>query len=134
MKLVELPFGTFEFHDKYIVSRISEGAEIDCEEVELLIQNIKEHYHGKPVGYISRRENAMSLNPMAHIKYPPYEAAGVVAFAIVAYRDATAKIAQVEQQLSHQGGKVKMELFWDFDEAVRWTLEYVERERGAQAV
>ncbi|MFC1467460.1 hypothetical protein ACFLQY_02045 [Verrucomicrobiota bacterium] len=134
MKLVEFPFGKFEFHEKYIVSEIAEGAQVECEDIALLVDRINEHYLGKPVGYISRRINESSMNPMVYIKHPPYEAAGIVSFAIVAYRDVSGRCARLEKQMSASSGQVQMELFWNFDAAVGWTLDQVERVRSGNAV
>ena len=134
MKKVELPFVTLEFHENYVLSEITEGADINSEHVRLGIEHVNHHYQSQPIGFIGRRINESSLNPMNYIEYPPLEAAGVVSFAVVAYRKSTAIIAQVERIFATRGGKVAFGVFSDFETAERWTLEHVLKARSANAV
>ncbi|AZQ44640.1 hypothetical protein [Nonlabens ponticola] len=66
MKLLELEFGTFLLDDNYVIGEINEGVHVDLQ-INAIIDNlIREHYGNQPIGYISRRINDYSVDPLVH--------------------------------------------------------------------
>lgn len=129
MELLEVPMGTFEFHELYMVSEIAEGVHFEYEDAHVVEEYARKYYQGRPFGYISRRKNSSSINPLVYIEHPPCELLGMVSFAAVVYRAVSEYSAQVEKALSACGGRIQYEIFYDFDQAEQWTIGLVNQAR-----
>tara|TARA_R110002049_G_C9129630_1_gene558928 strand:- start:277 stop:702 length:426 start_codon:yes stop_codon:yes gene_type:complete len=120
--LLEMPFGTFYFCEKFFVSELNEGVHFDW----CMIENVMDElikYYGKDakLGYIPNRINSYSVNPHYWDKADKIYNM-IVASAIVSYSTITMMNATIEKHFFSKSIKRCTSL----TEAVDWILNLKE--------
>lgn len=92
---VELDFGTFDLYRDHVVVRIREAHELDFEASEQLIELFNEHFGTRPYLYLSIRDVAYSVNPLAGKQI--VDRTNVVAGAFVIRSFAARQVLDVEK-------------------------------------
>jgi hypothetical protein len=120
-----LKSGDLYFYDSYVISEIFEGVTVVKEDLNEVIDLIHEHYgFKKPYGLISHRFHSYSIN--LHDILPIVSEFGLlVANAVVGYNEFSFKNFELEKRLLKLDG----EIFFDLDDAIKWTNQKVENTR-----
>lgn len=103
------------FYDKYVISVINEGLDLNDDLVEKIIKLMHEQYgYYKPFGYITHRIHSYSINPLVYIKVS--EVPNLVCFAVVSNKMFDTFNINIEKVFN----KKPHELFMTIQEAINW--------------
>lgn len=61
-------FGTFQFHEYYVVGVITEGISFNAFKNQLFLEACKAHFNDAPFGYISYRRHSNSVDPTIYLE------------------------------------------------------------------
>ncbi|WP_396600961.1 hypothetical protein [Algibacter sp. R77976] len=121
-KKIQMPFGTYYFCDRFVISELQESVHFDWIKAELIIEKIIKFY-GKNVkiGFISNRINHFSVDPSNWTKIErKYNI--IAASAIVIYNNSNFMNASIEKQFAKKSIKRCMSL----EEAILWIKSLAE--------
>lgn len=120
--VLQMPFGTYFFFEKFIVSEINEGVHFEWNMAEKLALEVFKYY-GKDakLGFISNRVNRHSVDPQNWIKLEKNHTI-IIASAIVAYDKLNFMNASIEKKFTKNSIKRCKSL----NEAIKWILELEE--------
>lgn len=115
---VILPFGSFYFFKKFVVSEINEGVHFDWQKVKILSDIMIVHYETEnKLIYISNRVNSYSIEPQSWLKfdkkYQLFKKTGIIAY------DNRGGLSVVLERLFSKGSIKK---FRSLKKAIEWAL------------
>ena len=110
--------GEFEFFEGYFIGRISDGVNAGSNFVDTLSELLYEHYHGKPVIYISDRTNSYSLDPVATMDL--IERNNIRFAAVVVYTQRQEQVYSFEERFIDG---ITMCHFVSLDAALSWSKQ-----------
>lgn len=113
---LRLEFGSITFLDNILIAELNEGILFDIPHNKELLELGREHFNGKPYGYISNRINSYSVNPMIHLDSA--KSPNLVAIAIVSDKEVVKQNTIIEKQFFRN--KSSFEVFDTIDEAIIW--------------
>ncbi|MCG9971789.1 hypothetical protein [Christiangramia crocea] len=113
-KRVELDFVNLSFYKDHVISIIKEGAVVELEEINALLNECKLFFVDRPHIYISIRENNYNVNPLMYSYLDDYQA--LKGIAIVTGKPQTLSTAKFESKFAHLPFKV----FVNIEEAKIW--------------
>lgn len=115
---VILPFGSFYFFEKFVVSELNEGVHFDWQKVKILSDIMINHYGtSNKLIYISNRVNSYSIEPQSWLKfdkkYQLVKKTGIIAY------DNRGGLSVVLERLFSKGSINK---FRSLKKAIEWAL------------
>ena len=119
------PFGKVEICDSYIISEPYEGVTIDNEELQTILNHCKNIFKEKPYGYICRRVNSYSVNPLVYLK--DSKTHNVKAVAIVVRSSSGNSTANIEKHFS----AVPFQIFNEEEESKKWIIQHLKDSEDA---
>ncbi len=117
----ELPFGTLYFFEHFAIGVMNEGITLSEEENNTLLDLCREHFAGKPYGYISYRINSYSVNPTIYNAFSEEDRRTFIAFAVVSKNPLNELTAKTEKLFF----KNFFKQFNTIEEAEAWVSEKV---------
>ena len=121
---VKLPFGSFYFFNRFVVSEMNEGVHFDWKKVKIVSDLMINHYgKNNEIVYISNRVNSYSIEPLSWLKFDKkYHL--FISTRIVAYDNKGGLSVVLERVFS----KKTIKRFRSLKEAVDWAKELTEKE------
>lgn len=113
---LELEFGKITFTEKCLIAELNEGILFDIENNRQLLQIGKDHFEGKPYGYISNRKYSYAVNPMIYMESA--NSSNLKAIAVVTRDPLCNQNIELEKQFYRE--KNSFEVFETLEEAINW--------------
>lgn len=121
MRVLELPFGTFELYTDIIVGKINDGVHFDLDCNHLLVSTVLEHYGTEHMlAYVSIRDNDYSVDPMVYAHNKMYE--NLACIGIVEKTKRSVSSVHLESKFFK---KDRLKAFSDEEEAFVWSNKIV---------
>lgn len=112
--------GDVYFFENFFVAEFKEGLDINFSNFSEVHQLIKNHYKDKPFAFISNRIHSYSIvlgdAKLFNERYP-----NCFAYAIVAYKQLTEKVIEIENKFF----KFNRQSFTTLPEAIQWVDNYL---------
>ena len=112
--------GEFFVFDEFLICQISEGVNVTPEHSEILNHEIKKHFQGKDLVYISNRVNSYSVDPLTYVETERIP--NLIAIAMVPDDDVMQKNAEYERNFYDK----PYEIFNNLSEAIEWSHKMIQ--------
>lgn len=116
---IELPFGTFDIYERYVVGEPAFGVNMGIDEASLVLDRVASRFN-RPWGYIGNRINGNSVDPFAY-HFVKKTCDQFQAIAIIAGTNATRQVAMLERHFAEREN-LSFAIFWDLEVAKRWLM------------
>ncbi|EID75363.1 hypothetical protein [Imtechella halotolerans] len=113
-------FGTFQFHEYYVVGVITEGISFNAFKNQLFLEACKAHFNDAPFGYISYRRHSYSVDPTIYLETE--KLVNLKAIGIVYHTQAQKLSIEVEKMF----WKRKFQDFDNIESAIDWIKKEIE--------
>lgn len=92
---VKVELGTIYLFDNYVITNFNEGVDINYDNFYDAGMIIKDHFFGRPFGYIANRQNSYSIN-LNDARVFNQEFPNLKAYAVVVYNTLTERVFEIE--------------------------------------
>ena len=114
-KRVKVELGAIYLFDNYVITNFNEGVDINFDNFYDAGITIKDHFYGRPFGYIANRLNSYSINlndaTIFNKEFP-----NLKAYAVVVYNSMTERVFEIENHFF----ETERNTFKSLESAVDW--------------
>lgn len=107
-------FGKITIHNSIVVGEMNPGVTIDKSEIDELMLYCERYFEGKPFGYLSKRINSYSINPVIYLHIS--ENYNISGLAIVSQSELARSNAKIESHFFQK----PIDVFEDQSKAELW--------------
>ena len=111
---VNLPIGTFNIYDNYLVATMNEGSTVTKDSNKILEDLVEKYYPKKKFIYITHRVNSYAVDPAVYSKTSKIK--NLAGFAVVANSRLALSNAEIEKLFL----KKPFEIFRNLNDAINW--------------